>query len=407
LLSEAAAAFLVCCWIPCALQSLTTPHRGCHYCSNCGLRLAWCNGQFTWALVQPSVVDDATYDYTQPPQEPPPDDDDDRGALPAYAATADMAAFRSARGALSPLGPPSGDRPATFGKMSMAELHRLRPTRILRIAWNPETWVPTSIYDDDGTTKLFAVTMPAFAQRAEQANNSSLDSKPPRVVRDFLPFQGGPMYDRQKHEKQWDPSKPHIRLAGFADTDPPLEWEVATARMYSGGWETQIFTPSPIADSTLPTTPTLPRHQVPNVTVHVEVAANEFTWRSPASIGQLTWRWPGTTSMSCYGHIRVLFDVYERPVAAHIDSYPAGTHAKNTAPSLPSPGRILGGGTAATDRVIEAPTEFNPVDGRHAKGSLTRLALYADLSEELLAELLIGFAVLCAQARRFDVIPRD
>ena len=345
----------------------------------------------------PSIFDDSAFDYTLPPIAPEPHDDDE--VLPAYTATADMSAWRPIRTAPTPLGPPCGDRPATFGQLSLVALHKARPVRLIRIAWNPETWVPTAIYNDDGTTKLFTVTMPAFVD----TRTPTMGKLPISVNRDFLPYKGKAGFGGKKDEPAWDTSNPHIRLCSVSSATesdgnaaPCKETEVTSARLFEHDWQAQIFRPVDEASSTSGEE----QQEVPNIALNIERSQNTMTWRSTASRGQLTWRWPGTTAMSCHTHVRICFDVYERPVAAHIDGYPAGTRSKRSAVSPPGQGYTWRG---LQSPVIPAPPDVS-ADGREPTGTLSRMALYADVNDDLLAEMLMGFIIMCAQARRYDVL---
>lgn len=114
------------------------------------------------------------------------------------------------------------------------------------------------------------------------------------------------------------------------------------------------------------------------------------------SKGQLYWRWPGATTHNSQG-LFICFDVYERPVAAHLDAYPPGPVANFARQDTPK---------YFTQNDKPAPHEVEK-DGRRSERVMMRFAVFADMSEELLAEMLMGFIVLCAQNKRRDTIPAD
>lgn len=313
-------------------------------------------------------------------------------SLPPYSPAVDTASNRVIRKPASPLGPLSTEHPATFGRLTNGELNRMKPKRILRIAWDANTWVPTAIYDASAKTKLFTVTMPAFTN--VKAPHSWRNPNP-GIHPNFYEYNQG------KDDAPWTAAAPHLRLSGYASggVSQSLEWEVACARLYKATWETNLYRPA-ASSSVVPiaSTPETRIEEVPNVKcVFKPGRSEELSWRSLVSKGALYWRWPGGTASNHYTSFRVCFDVYERPVAAHLNNYPPGTAGKNSAQSKP---------TLFSLNDILAPKQIEK-DGRSAEGSLSRFALYVDASGELLAEMLMGFIVLCAQSRRFDQIPSD
>lgn len=267
----------------------------------------------------------------------------------------------------------------------------MRPVRLLRIAWDPETWVPTAIYDNSGRTKLFTVTMPAFTHLKPY-------HAPWKTPKDGIRAN---FYEYQEHGKDdipWTAVVPHLRLSGYAAGNPPaedLEWEVASAQLNKQKWDVKIYRPSATPGNipVIARTPDNVLDEVPNV----KASLDHLSWRSPVSRGALYWRWPGATSATVYDNLRICFDVYERPVAAHLDRYPPGSGGRSSAQDKPI-GFDL--------RPILAP-KVKEKDGRCPDGEMSRFAVFADVGDELLAEILMGWIVLCAQSRRHDQIPSD
>lgn len=253
--------------------------------------------------------------------------------------------------------------------------------------------MPTAIYDAPGKTKLFTVTTPAFTN----PNAPSSLFKPNRGTRpNFYE------YNKDKDDAPWTAAALHLRLLGYASggVSQSLEWEVACAQLYKSTLDAQLYRPTTSSTvAPIASTPGSRIEEAPNVKCVFKLGrVEELSWRSSVTKGALFWRLPGAlTSNSSTTSLCICFDVYERPVAAHPDSFPPGTIYKNSALSKP---------TSFSFDDIPAPKEIGK-DGRSAEGSLSRFALYADVSDELLAEILMGFIVLCVQSRRYDQIPSD
>jgi len=83
---------------------------------------------------------------------------------------------------------------------------------MLHVAWDSDTWVPTAIYDELGTTKLFTITMPAFTTRTHPPKRGTIK---PGIRPDFYDF------ETATDDAPWSAAKLHLRLSRFSEAVVP------------------------------------------------------------------------------------------------------------------------------------------------------------------------------------------
>lgn len=281
--------------------------------------------------------------------------------LPVYAASTDLEMTATTVPVLSPLGALSGDNPATFGQLNSLKLKNTAVMRTAYLAWDPVTYIPTTVYNDDSTAKLFDVLMPAFV-----GAEGTVDA-------DFFPYYG-------LHDIPHTNEKPHI-IVKTAGSDHTTASEALAAQLFLKNWTAKIFHQQ---------SGTRASRNFPYLSLTLSQNIVILSFQSSSSKGLLRWRWPGSACMSSASPWLVCTDVYERPVAAYYSTYPERV-VKDPEPRQPIPPR-------------REPPE--PEGGQFMPTRREKLLFYTDVGEELFKEILMTFIVMSAQISRFNTYQR-
>ena len=232
--------------------------------------------------------------------------------------------------------------------------------RTAYLAWDPVTCIPTTIYNDDSTAKLFDVLMPAFVGAKGT------------VAADFFPYYG--LQDIPHTNK-----KPHIIMKP-AGLDHTTALGALVVQLFLKNWTAKIFHQQSGTGAS-------PNFPYLGLGLGLKIVILRF--QSSSSEGLLTWRWPGSACMSSASPWLVCTDVYERPVAAYYSTYP------ERVVEYPEPRRLI-------------PPQREPPepDGRQCMPTREKLVFYADVREELFKEILMTFIVMSAQISRYNAYRR-